>query len=662
MITKSSLYSRDRGMKSSLSRLLQNRYFGYLLFTSLILFKLVFIHHNLNIPNIDMGPLDYIIAIGSILLASFWVFWLPPRGRSVAYVILNVLLTALIFSDLVYYRYFQDFITVPVLLQAGQVDSLGDSIESLLKWTDLIFFIDWLLYIPYQVLAKTRSRRDSIHDSYIPRPLFLKQALKRTFAGIAVFVLGCILTFAPIKDYTSTWAKGIFEGNWWNLSLYNVTGLLGFHGYDIYRYGKEHFGPKKELPQAELDEIKDWFAVRSNELHVKNDTFGAYSGSNVMVVQVEAMMNFMIGQSINGQEITPNFNKLMKESMYFSNYYHQTGQGRTSDADFSTNTSLHPLGAGSVFVRYPDSKYDSLSSILDEKGYETAVFHAYDSSFWNRYTMYKEMGYDHFYSIKDFKIDEPLGWSLGDKSFLKQSLNMMKSDRQPFYSFLITLSSHHPYKLAKETQKLNVGEFEGTIFGDYLQSIHYVDEALGEMVQQMKEQGLWDNTILFIYGDHDNSINDKDDYEKFLHKPISNLDMEQIMNQVPLLVHLPDGRNGGETKTQAEGQLDLTPSVLHLLGIQAEHYYMMGNNLFDDQQKDKLVVLRSGAFSDSKVFYIPSADNIFENGSCYDLSTRQMTDVNVCRRGYEEGQKRLNISDKVITYDLLARLENEQNK
>ena len=113
-------------------------------------------------------------------------------------------------------------------------------------------------------------------------------------------------------------------------------------------------------------------------------------------------------------------------------------------------------------------------------------------------------------------MNDVLGWSLSDKAFFAQSLDRMKGIKQPFYSFLITLTSHHPYYVPKDARKLDTGEFEGTMFGDYLQSIHYVDEAFGQFAEQMKEQGLWDNTILLIYGDHDNSIKEISDYEKFL--------------------------------------------------------------------------------------------------------------------------------------------------
>ena len=106
------------------------------------------------------------------------------------------------------------------------------------------------------------------------------------------------------------------------------------------------------------------------------------------------------------------------------------------------------------------------------------------------------------------------------------------------------------------------------------------------------------------------------------------------------------------------GQLDMAPSLLHLLGISTESYYMMGNNLFSGQER--FVVLRSGAFTDGNLYYVPSPDSRFDNGSCYDLTTRKLTDVEKCKIPYEEANKRLSISDRVITGDLIKLLRTKE--
>ncbi len=660
--------------------LLRFYHYDYALFTIVLFIKLRYFHQNLNANNIDMNRLDNIIAIGSIILASFWTLWLHGRKRSVALLLLNVLLTGVIFADLVYYRYFQDFLTIPVLLQAGQVGELGESISTLILRSDLWLIADWLIGLTVLSLMMIRHKirhpeqtqnsravevnglsqenmasrlSTASNNSAASNAINTKRPIRRLLTGLLAFAIGYSMTMGPINHYKRTWAGDLFVGNWWTLSLYNITGLLGFHYYDGYRYAKEHFSSKPSLSAKEHEEIQQWFrsAAETRAMDKGNDTFSVYEGSNVVVVQVEALMNFMIGKTIGEEEITPHFNSLMKDSMYFANYYHQTGQGRTSDADFSSNSSLHPLPTGSVFVRFPNHNYDMLPAILSTNGYETGAYHAYEGSFWNRNAMYRAMGYGHFYSKKHYVMDEALGWSLGDKSFFRQSLDFMtEGNRQPFYSFLITLTSHHPYQLPAAKRKLNVGDFEGTIFGQYLESVHYADEALGQLIEGMKQKGIWDNTILYVYGDHDNSIKDKDAYEKFLGKPLSELDMHQIMNQVPLLIHLPDEGQAGVYHEPA-GQLDMAPSLLHLLGIPTESYYMMGNNLFGSS--DRFVALRSGAFTDGRVYYIPSADGIFNNGQCYSLDTRKPASLEQCRRGNEEAKLRLSISDRVIQYNLL---------
>lgn len=640
-------------IRSRVSRGLHYRYTAYLLFLILMMYKLIMLDHQLHIANMKLDRADYVIAVGSLLLISFWTLWLPARGRLASLTLLNLVWTGILYADLIYYRYFDDFITVPVLMQAGQVGSLGDSIRSLIHGVDLFFFIDWVVIVPFTAVMVFRKRRTTFQTYGFPGE-FQRHRRKRVFgrlaAGALVFFLGMVMTFVPIKKASDTWAVGLFEGNWWNITLYNVTGLIGFHGYDLYRYGRDHLIGQPKLAEEEVNQVKAWFDAKHGKASGTGALFGKYKGSNVIMIQTEAFMNFVIGQSIGGQEITPNFNRLMKDSMYFSNFYHQTGQGRTSDADFVTHSSLLPLPTGSVFTRYADREYDTLPEILKEQGYAANVFHAYDSSFWNRTTMYREMNYDRFYSKKDYEMNDVLGWSLSDKAFFAQSLDRMKGIEQPFYSFLITLTSHHPYYVPKDARKLDTGEFEGTMFGDYLQSIHYVDEAFGQFEEQMKQQGLWDNTILLIYGDHDNSIKEISDYEKFLGRDLNALDMEQIMNQVPLLIRLPDGGNAG-VYPEAAGMMNVTPSILHLLGVSEAPYYWIGGHLFDD--KPRLIPLRSGAFSEEKVFYLPSETAGLEGGTCYDLTTRQPTDIQACRDGHDETRKQLQISDQVITYDLL---------
>lgn len=630
----------------------------FVLFAGAMVWKLYFFNTLLSVPYMDMTDKDRIIETGAVLLLAFWTLLLPTRGRIVSLIALNLVLSFLLYSDVIYYRYFQDLITVPVLLQLGQVESLGGSITSLLSAYDFWLLADMAILIPYAVFVVWRGRA-------IIRPLRLrarvswKKRFIRLGTSLAALAIGLMLFAVNLNQATDTWAKGLFERNWWNLSIYNVAGGLGFHGYDVYRYAKINWFGAETVSAAQKSETEQWIEARGDKRgQLENDPlFGAYAGSNVLMVQVESLQNFMLGSSIGGQEITPVLNGLMKESVYFSNFYHQTAQGRTSDADFATSCSLLPMKNGSVFIQYASHDFDCLPATLKDQGYSANVFHPYQGGFWNRNVMYNHMEYDQFYSLKNYELDERLGWSLGDKSFYRQTMDFIAKNNDetatPFYAFLISLTSHHPYKLPKKEQQLNVEELEGTMMGDYLQAVHYADAALGELVERLKRDGLWENTIFALYGDHDSSILDWSLYERFLDDPSSPLEREMSLKQVPFMIHLPDGAYAGARGTVG-GQLDTTPTLLHLLGISTEERYLLGMPLLTESDvPGRLVVQRDGSWTDGARYYMPSEDGLPANGRCYDIASGGDLPVADCLDGTAAADLQLMMSDRMVMGDLL---------
>ncbi|MUT66886.1 LTA synthase family protein [Paenibacillus sp. NEAU-GSW1] len=664
-----------RGMRQTLEWLERLKAADVLLFFIGMLGKVFLFDAIINVPNIDMNGYDLVVAIGTLGLVCFWTVWLPARGRIVALISLNVLLSSIMYADVVYYRYFQDLISVPVLMQANQVDSLGASIGTLLQARDFILLADWIVVIPFAFYTLIYGGAD-LRETFGERQRFgyrvgrrWPRFVARVVTGIAIALIGLSMSVGSINEASRTWAQGLFVNNWWSLSLYNVTGVVGFHGYDVYRYAKENWLDSGQVSAEAAADIYNWTSERSNsrKLLEEDETFGAYKDSNVLMVQVEALQNFMIGKSIGGEEITPNLNKLIQESAYFSQFYHQTSQGRTSDADFLANCSLQPMVSGSVFIQYAGHTFNCLPQTLSDNGYTTDAFHAYDGGFWNRNTMYANMGYDHFYSKKHFTLDEPIGWSLGDKSFFQQSVDVLvdpdRDKNKPFYSFMISLSSHHPFTMPQEQQKLSLGQLEGTLMGDYLQAVHYADAALGELVERLKAEGLWENTIFAMYGDHDNSIKDWELFEQFLGKPLNDLDRQMILKQVPFIVHLPDGAYAG-THANVGGQLDVTPTLLHLLGISTVGDTLLGTPLITEKalssDSGKLVVQRNGAFTDGTVYFMPSADGIASNGKCWDISSGKFGDIAPCLANADDASNELTMSDAIVTHDLIPMFQSTE--
>ena len=435
------------------------------------------------------------------------------------------------------------------------------------------------------------------------------------------------------------------------MKVYGVTGLLGFHGYDLYRYVNGNILNPHTISEEEADKIQSWYAQNQQQFQEESSFTGIAQGKNVIVVQMEAFENFVIDRKVNGQEITPNLNQLKKESMYFNHFYHQTASGRTSDAEFLVQTSLYPLLTGSAYILYSGNAYTALPQILKDKGYTTAAFHAYKKSFWNRYLMYPTLGFDTFYSLDRFVVDEQLGWALSDESMFKQSFQKITELQEPFYSFLITLSSHHPYSyLPPEYQKLNVEGIQDPNFKNYLQSVHYTDKAIGQFIQLLKGEGLWENSIVILYGDHDSGLMKVDnEMAELLGVKNDPLQYNQVSDQVPLLIHLPNGERANVYE-QVGGQIDLAPTILDLVGIKPDNHYMIGTSLF---QSDRMVVFRKGSFTTNEVFYEASSDGVFENGKCYNLQLSKETTLTTCKQTYENAIQELYISDSVLRGDLI---------
>lgn len=614
----------------------------------------------------DVGGMNHWkwkVNIGAVLLAAFWTMWLGRKTRAIVLAALNALLSFLLLSDLVYFRYFKDFISVPVLLQAGQVGELGESIGSLLEPGDWILFADLPIAVLLAAGVLWLARRERMRRAGM---LFrrttgrARRAMLRTVPAVCIFVAGWALIHYPVEEQKNGWARGLFVGNWWNVPIYNVTGLLGFHGYDTYRYAKENwFGGG--LSEEKVEEVREWFDDRRQlQRQMEGEPmFGEYKGKNVLVVQAEAFQTFVIGQSIGGEEITPNLNRLIGESLYFPNFYHQTAQGRTSDADFLTSCSMHPMSTGSVFIRFAGNVFDCAPAVLGDEGYDTTVHHAYDGSFWNRNNMYHNMEYDQFYTLKDYTNDEPIGWAVGDRSFFRQTVEQLKERAaSPFYALSITLSSHHPFRMPYANQELDVGELRGTIMGDYVQAAHYVDSAVGELVDLLQEDGQWENTVLVFYGDHDNSVNDWSLYEELLGGPVSELDKLRINKQVPFFIHLPNGEYSG-VYDKTGGQIDTLPTLMHLLGLPMGNRYMMGVSLLSEAAKP--VVFRNGSYTDGTVFYVPGGEGA--GGVCYSVPEgEQLPDDSACAEGAEAAKLALTVSDRVIENDLIERFHEEDEE
>jgi phosphoglycerol transferase MdoB-like AlkP superfamily enzyme len=234
---------------------------------------------------------------------------------------------------------------------------------------------------------------------------------------------------------------------------------------------------------------------------------------------------------------------------------------------------------------------------------------------------------------------------------------------QPFYSFIISLSNHHPYLMLDHYQFLDLlPEDEGTIFGNYLNSAAYTDFAIGQLMQQLKDEGLYENSIIAFYGDHLGLP--KSDEEIF--KSVSRFlgkeyDFDTMMN-IPLIITVPGAdREMNQTVHTAGGQLDFLPTIAYLMGFDSLDTIYLGHNLLtiDSGFVAEQTYMTKGSFFQNDIAYEMSRDGVFENGRAWNINTGESVPIQDCYEGYMKSMGLINTSEYILKNDVLRKIYEE---
>lgn len=608
------------------------------IYIAILLFKLIYF--NSQIGDGRLAEQNGVAALGSLLILASFSLLLKQKNARRYMEILDILLTLVIFCNIVFYRYFNDLISIPLLFQASVVGDVQSSMVQLLHYSDFLLVIDFIM-LP--IIGK------AVHSK------MQKASGKRR--NLVNFAACCIAGIMIVSGSFFLLLKNqptILQTFYDRVYVAKQIGLLNYHAADIMTFAEQNLEDKSELSADKKQEILDYFKNRKQNSEGSKLLYGTAKGKNVIVVQVEALQQFVIDKSINGQEITPNLNKLKKSALYFNNYYYQTAGGGTSDAEFTANISMFPMKEGAVYIRKPGNYYYSLPIKFKENNYSTLAMHGYKPGFWNRSVVYKNIGYDEFYNKTNMKENETLGMGISDKDFFKQAVEQLAKQKQPYYAFLVTLSSHFPYNNDKSKySSFDVGKYKDTLLGNYLEAVHYTDEALGQFVSELKQKGLLENSVLVIYGDHHAIPKDNEnELAEFEGKDkLSSLEWLQLQ-KVPLIIKT-DGIEA-ETVNTAGGGVDLMPTLLNIMGIDDSNMPFFGHDLMNS--KDGFAVLRNGSFVTNDKVYI-SGENI-----CYDIKTGKQLPIEKYEGLKQEADKLLLYSDSIISFDLVHEIRDYLEK
>ncbi|GAB6509653.1 LTA synthase family protein [Bacillus cereus] len=550
---------------------------------------------------------------------------------------INFLLTIVLVGNVMFYDFYSDFVTLPVLGQTSNFGQLGGSILEILNYKIILAFVDIIFFF---ILLKKKA--------------LVFQTGRVTHPARFVYFLLTVGVFFANLHLAEKERPELLTRSFDRVMLVKNLGLYTHQVYDLTLQVKA--GSQKALADSsKLQETENY--VKANQSEPNPNIFGAAKGKNVIVVTLESLQTFLIGAKVNGEEVTPFLNEFINESYYFDNFFHQTGQGKTSDSEFLIDTSLYPLNRGAVFFTHGNNDYTATPEILRQQGYFTSVFHANNATFWNRNIMYSALGYDRYYNELDYKItpETNLNWGLKDIEYFDQSVDILKTVDQPFYARFLTLTNHYPFTYDEDTKFIEPYDSGNGVFDRYIVTARYLDESIKKFIKRLKAEGMYDDSIIVLYGDH-YGISEKHNraMAQFLEKDqITEFDTLNLQ-RTPLYIHMP-GQTEGETISKPTGQIDIKPTILNLLGIDTTNDIHFGHDMFSDKYTG-FVVLRDGSFITDKYAY---KNNIF-----YDRITGEIVDLpkKEAQALIKRAQNELRMSDKIIEGDLLRFSESNKIK
>nr|WP_164670418.1 LTA synthase family protein [Virgibacillus doumboii] len=587
---------------------------------------------NLDIQNAMQEFLLFFNPLSSALIFLGIALFAKGKRAGIWIIVADFLMSFLLYANVVYYRSATDYITLPTLTQTDNFGSLGGSIVNLMAWHDLLYAVDIILLITLYVWSrKTWS---------VSRLKMWKPALVLVAGVMALAVNLSLATEDRPELLTRT-----FDRNY-------IVKYLGSYNFAIYD-AVQTIKSSRQRVLADSDDITVVQNYTNNKYASPNkELFGAAKGKNIIKIHLESFQSFLIDYKLHGEEVTPFLNSLVhdqsKNFTYFDNFFHQVAQGKTADAELLLDTSLYPLPQGAAFVTKGNNTYQALPAILGQKqNYTSAVFHGDNKSFWNRDEVYKEFGIDKFFHAEHYDMNEEnvIGYGLKDKPFFKQSMPMLKSLEQPFYAHMMTLTHHHPYLIGDEEASIKPANTGDPSVDRYFQTARYLDESLKQFFKDLKEAGLYKDSVIMIYGDHYGiSENHDKAMKQITGEKITDFKHTQLQ-RVPFLIKIP-GVDGKGTVHEYSSQVDVMPTLLHLMGIKANKYIMFGTDMFSKEHKE-YVILRDGDFITRKYTMVDGKYYDNETGEEIKEPTKEMKEM------AKKVRHELELSDNVLLGDLL---------
>ena len=596
-----------------------------------------------------------------------------PKNRFAYYMTFTIFLTAICMINSVYYTFYTSFASISMLSLTQYIGDVGDAVvENVLQLKDLVYLIAPIAIIIIHIRLKKKN--------YYKKVELKAERKRRTIktlsaSGILLVLFLVTLTSLDVSRFFKQWNKEYIVMRF-GIYVYQANDVVT----SIQPKINSMFGYDKAKKK-----FKDYFEERKiNE--EPNEYTNIFEGKNVIVIHGESMMTNAIGLEFNGKPVTPTLNKLSSEGMYFSNFHSQVSVGTSSDSELTFNTGLMPTKSGTAFVSYADRTYIGIPGLMEEKGYYSFSMHANNADFWNRRAMHKNLGYEHFYAKAEYNVQKEniIGLGLSDKEFFKQSIEKLvkiNQEHEKWYGMVMMLTNHTPFSEVDKygdfevniKEKNEDGEevvypyMEGTKLGNYFKSLHYADEALGEFINALDQNGLLENTVFILYGDHDARLPRKDydrlyNYDKETNNILNaedpnykeyDLYQYELGRRVPFIIWTKDmkGTNLNFENTNVMGMYDVVPTLGNMFGF--KNKYALGNDIYNIKENN-IVVFPNGNWVNNKLYYNS------QKAEYMPLVEEAISEEEIASNT-EYTNKLLDVSNDIIVFDLLNKNKNKES-
>lgn len=560
--------------------------------------------------------------------------WLAPKRKFGAYLIADLIMTCIYFAVIMYYKYFGVVVTYHALQQIGQVTEVQGSVMSLLHPYFLLIFVDIAAFAV--LLAANRRFRGW------RKKLSVREPRRVVFGVFALSLAVCLANVWQSRDSINELKKS------------ENMGIIPYQTVEIAAGATDALTGLVQEPGAPTDVTPEAIAALKGIAVPEAPKYaGIAQGRNLIVIQLEAFQNFLLHAKAGGEEVTPNLNRLLDESIYFPHFYQMVGQGNTADAEFVVNTSLYVPQHGAASQDFGDRLLPSMPRLLAAGGYQTATFHTNDVKFWNRKALYQALGFQRYYDKTFFGDEDMVFFGSSDEVLYAKTADQfaqMSASGQPFYAQVISMSGHHPFNIPERKIGLQLPDaYEGTLVGDYLQAQHYADAALGQFIDRLKSSGIWENSVVVIYGDHMGlPIYSLSEHGKTLMADITGRQYRPAeMLNIPLLLSVP-GIDGPMTMQETGGQADILPTVANLLGVPLGQQIHFGQDLLNQTSNllPQRYYLPSGSFVNDKGIFVPGDG--FSDGTFQTFGGVPETPEDVKEDQFDRALRLLDMSDRYV--------------